>query len=83
MKSKIYVVIIDVDECMGCARSALEATEYGVYNSCTDYITELNQRFSIDPKSVSMYSLTDFMDEYNNETLNVDGTFMGYVRITT
>lgn len=55
-------------------RKTLEQIEYDKFNS----IEEIKECVG---ETALLYPITDFMDAYNNDELNIKTTWMGYVRL--
>ena len=70
----IYIMLINADNTS--ARRMCEDAEGGEFESMNSFITEVGG-----PPAVCLYTLSEFMDLYNNEEVNEAGTFMGYVDI--
>ena len=86
---KKYIVLFVVDEVTFCARTQAEKMEDAVY-TIEGNLTALKVRdeicfvHDIDcPEAVHVYSLTDFMDAFNDEEINDNLYFMSYVNAKT
>jgi len=91
MKMKTFIVLFNVDYISDSRRLAesIENQHFEVENqSNCETISALSIREAIikelglvdgDKEFVSVYPLTDFMDDFNNEDLNADLYFMSYV----
>ena len=79
------VVLINCETCGGDARYALEAIEnedFGGYDHLTRHLAN---QFDIHPSSVTMYTLSEFMDSFNDsdddaDFIGLNKNIMGYIR---
>jgi hypothetical protein len=86
---KKYIVLFVVDDVTFCARTQAERMEDATY-TIEGNLTALKVRdeilkvHDIDcPEAVHVYSLTEFMDAFNDEIINADHYFMSYVNAKT
>jgi hypothetical protein len=91
MKRKTFIVLFDVGHTFDARPLAesIEGENFEVDNqSNCETVSSLRIREQIikrleldeeDHEHVSVYPITDFMDEFNNEDIDADSYFMGYV----
>jgi hypothetical protein len=88
-KRKTFIVLFDLEE-LSDSRSLAENIENRIFvldpNSekllAYDVLHVIIEEFEIplsQKKYISVYPITDFMELYNNEECNEQGTFMSYV----
>jgi len=77
----VTVVLINVDECEGAPREALNAIESEGFESTEELLETLHRDHAVAYESIFTFTLSEFMEEYNDDTRNVDNSFFGYVQI--
>ena len=77
----VNVVVINIEGAAD-ARIALNDCESVGFSSNEDCLSHF-EKYGINLENVFLFSLSEFMEEYNNDTINTDNTFIGYVSITT
>ena len=84
---KTFVVLIPVDNSLTDPRKAcemIENTKFSVGGSVQattiDVLNKVMFELGIEtPHNIEVETITDFMDRFNDEELNVDDYFMSYV----
>ena len=81
---KTYIVLISVDD--KDARKKCEEMENTILNDDHHDNPEmirdsLASMYKIDIENIYIWSMTDFMDEFNNEYLNTLNWFMSYIHV--
>lgn len=86
---KTFIVLFVVDEVTFCARTQAERMEDAVYTvegnpTALKVRDEICFVHDIDcPEAVIVYSLTDFMDDFNDQLINDENYFLSYVQAKT
>ena len=76
-----YVAVVTIHtDTKGDARPSLEEIENESFSSYDEVVSRLNG-LNIETENIEVVSISEFMDNYNNNELNVAETFMGYVQI--
>ena len=80
------IVLVNVGNCGGDARPALEAIQNEEFCGHKHLTMYLEEHYDIHPASVSLYSMNDYMDAFNDsdddaQHIIVDECFMGYVKV--
>lgn len=76
---KTYIVLISVDE--SNSRKVCEQIENNVYENLTALHKELAEKLE-DDRNYLVFSMSDFMDEVNDQILdNLTEYFMSYVNL--
>jgi hypothetical protein len=84
---KTFVVLIPVDNSLEEPRKACEMIENTKFNiggsvqaTSVDVLNKIMFELGVeDSHNIEVEPITDFMDRFNNEELNVDHYFMSYV----
>ncbi len=82
---RTVIVLVETETCEGCGRTAVEHTQKQEFKDAEEVRSYLETEEGINPQSVSILELDEFMDDWNdtdsdNTVLNMS-TFMGYVII--
>ena len=78
----VFVVIVSVD--YNNARKVCELIEAQTFGSFNDLRNVLNSELGVeknDENQPQFFSLTDFMDECNDQYLDLESVFISYVKI--
>ena len=80
-----HIVLINIDNANGdefvdefVAVNSLKGMKF---SSMEDCLAHLDTEHGIDLENVFLFTLSEFMDDYNNDQLDTENSYMGYVSI--